>query len=115
MIETKYYIDPLGRYIGGFSGSMPPIGSVEVSNPPYNANSKWDGVEWKEITSLSKELLDRANVFKADMQILQMRWLAAAVADGIEELNKKALVEQDIADLKVQYSADIAEIKFKYN
>lgn len=115
MMETKYYIDTAGKYIGGFSGSTPPMGSIEVSSPPAKANSKWNGTEWREITSLPKELLDRANVFKSDMQILQMRWLAAAVADGVEELNKKALVEQDIADLKVQYSADIAAIKLKYN
>lgn len=46
MSDTKYYVDDQGNYIGGFSGSPPPQGSIEVSTPPDNALQKWDGTKW---------------------------------------------------------------------
>ncbi len=31
---TKYFIDEAGSYIGGFDGTDPPPGSIEIAAPP---------------------------------------------------------------------------------
>lgn len=33
-MAMKYYCDNNGNYIGGFDGSEPPLGSIEVLQPP---------------------------------------------------------------------------------
>lgn len=113
-MSTKFYADTSGKYLGGYSGSTPVGDVVEVPFPPENSKHIWDGITWKEVKTLAEALLERGNKFKADMQTLQLRWLAVAVADGVDELSKKAVVEQDIVELKIQYTADIAAIKASY-
>lgn len=44
--ETKYYVDHHGNYLGGFSGSEPPSGSIEVATAPNDARQKWNGTVW---------------------------------------------------------------------
>lgn len=48
--------------------------------------------------------------YKADIAVMQMSWLAAAVADGDVEEETKADIVQEIADRKSQYMADRAAI-----
>lgn len=31
---TRYFVDPIGNYIGGFDGAEPPAGAVEIPEPP---------------------------------------------------------------------------------
>lgn len=45
---TKYYRDVDGNYIGGFDGSEPPEGSIEIDTPPQNGAAKWAGGKWVE-------------------------------------------------------------------
>lgn len=50
-METKYYVDVDGNYIGGFCGEgamdLVPEGAVEVANPPpICAWQKWNGTDW---------------------------------------------------------------------
>jgi hypothetical protein len=42
-MSVKYYIDSDNKYIGGFDGTEPPVGSSEVSSPPGDASMEWDG------------------------------------------------------------------------
>lgn len=39
-METKYYVDKDGKYLGGFAGSKPD-GGIEVS-PPEDVNQTYD-------------------------------------------------------------------------
>lgn len=43
---TKYYIDQNGNYIGGFDGSEPPVGAIEIPSAPSDARQKWSGQGW---------------------------------------------------------------------
>lgn len=43
---TKYFIDPVGSYLGGFDGAEPPKGAIEVPSAPEDARQKWAGGKW---------------------------------------------------------------------
>ena len=49
--------------------------------------------------------------YTADVKLLREAWLAAAVADGDNEVAAKANVQADIAALKEQFIADVAAIR----
>lgn len=48
-MATKFFVDALGNYIGGFAGADPPVGAIEVSEPPLDARQIWDGTIWGPI------------------------------------------------------------------
>lgn len=39
---TKYFVNNSGAYIGGFDGTEPPAGSIEVPAPPASGTDVWD-------------------------------------------------------------------------
>ena len=43
---TKYFIDSMGNYLGGFDGANPPEGAIEIESPPNHGYDKWDGKKW---------------------------------------------------------------------
>ncbi|MBA4797010.1 MAG: hypothetical protein H2043_06380 [Rhizobiales bacterium] len=43
---SKYYVDPNGRYLGGFDGAEPEHSSLEVPYPPDDARQIWEGKAW---------------------------------------------------------------------
>jgi len=61
-----------------------------------------------------EELLALGTKYKEDMLVLQMNWLTVSVADGTTEVDKKTLIQGDIADLKAKYVADKVIINQKY-
>ena len=57
-MQTKYYVDVAGRYLGAFASTEvngdvlqaePPPGSIEVSCPPEHASQPWLGDKWGEM------------------------------------------------------------------
>jgi hypothetical protein len=44
---TKYYIDELGNYLGGFDGAEPPEGAIEIDGPPVNGLDTFLNGQWK--------------------------------------------------------------------
>lgn len=44
--ETLYFVDKQGNYLGGFDGSLPPKGSIQVFEPPLDGRDIWDGKQW---------------------------------------------------------------------
>jgi len=42
-MKTKYYVDLKGAYLGAFVGAQPPVGAIEVLEPPSNGEEVWDG------------------------------------------------------------------------
>ena len=45
-METKFYIDASGKYLGGYAGAAPPAGAIEVPAPPDHALKQWNGTAW---------------------------------------------------------------------
>lgn len=45
-MTLKFYVNPEGRYIGGYDGALPPDGSIEVPGPPEDPNDIWDGEKY---------------------------------------------------------------------
>lgn len=45
-METQYYVDKNGTYLGGFTGSEPQKGSIEVPSPPVHGLDKWVNGAW---------------------------------------------------------------------
>lgn len=43
---TKYFVDTIGRYIGGFDGAESPEGAIEVPIAPDDARQIWNGTSW---------------------------------------------------------------------
>jgi hypothetical protein len=43
---TKFYVDTLGVYLGGFDGAEPPAGAIEVTEPPAHGDDKWINGAW---------------------------------------------------------------------
>lgn len=39
---TRYFVDEVGAYIGGFDGVEPPVGSIEVPQAPEDARQVYD-------------------------------------------------------------------------
>lgn len=44
---TKYYVDAQGVYLGGFDGSVPNGGAIEVPTPPDDGRQKWLNGAWQ--------------------------------------------------------------------
>jgi len=78
----KYFIDSKGRYIGGFDGVEPPVGSVEVESPPAHGSQLWDGGKWSE----HKPVPQAVSRFQA---------LAALYQSGLLESVELAVSESD--------------------
>lgn len=45
-METKYFVNAAGDYLGGFCGSKPPKGAVEVPTAPNHGLDKWVNGAW---------------------------------------------------------------------
>ena len=53
---TRYYVDALGKYLGGFAGfyaddgaevfPIVPAGAVQVPSPPQHGSQIWNGTSW---------------------------------------------------------------------
>lgn len=58
-LETKYYVDANGNYLGGFTegNSAIPVGAIEIETPPEHGWQKWDGA-WLPLTPDQLALLN---------------------------------------------------------
>lgn len=84
-----------------------------------SADDLLPGEEFSEVEPVlsptySQELKALNTVYSADRLELCQAWLVAAVADGTTEVARKADVERELAELDAQHSADIDELKKRY-
>lgn len=47
---TQYFVDNTGKYLGGFDGVEPPVGSIEVPFAPDDARQLWQNGAWQPYT-----------------------------------------------------------------
>ena len=71
-MTTKYYADAQGNYIGGYEGSVPPNGAIEVPTPPDDGRQKWIGGAWQvadlsavDTAALNAALVEPGSVVRA--------------------------------------------------
>lgn len=58
-MATRYFVDKNGVYLGGFSGSEPPKGSIEVESAPDDASHVWNGTDWvTPVASVTTDQID---------------------------------------------------------
>lgn len=46
-METLYFVDEQGNYLGGFCGAEPHEGAVQISSPPEHAADKYIDGSWQ--------------------------------------------------------------------
>lgn len=42
----KFFVSPVGAFIGSFDGAVPPTGAVEVPSPPADIRQRWGNGTW---------------------------------------------------------------------
>ena len=70
---TKYYVDAVGNYLGGWQGPVVdgveaehpdvPAGAVEIMEPPEDARQIWDGTAWLPLPARAAEPLDAEELY----------------------------------------------------
>lgn len=104
-------IDSNGKVTGQFARPQPDLdGFAEIEDSDIRLQPI---VKTKSQLKLA-ELQILAKEFKANQGILNVAWLAAAVADGVNEVTRKDQVTADIAELQIEYDAAVAAVKAKY-
>lgn len=58
-METKFYVNADGKYLGGFAGILPPVGSFEVPTAPTDAMMTWSGKEWIVPADKKNAMIDK--------------------------------------------------------
>lgn len=61
-----------------------------------------------------EELQSLAKVFNENTKALDIAWLAAARADGVNEDTRKAAVIAEVSALQAKYDEDVAAVRAKY-
>lgn len=90
---TKYFISQDGTYIGGFDGSPPPAGSIEVSEPPLHAlKYKYLNGGWEKITDAQadrEEAYLKAGI--TDQAVISAVWeyFSESKSAALDELKAK--------------------------
>lgn len=72
IMETKYFVNSAGDYLGGFCGATPPKGAIEVATPPNHGTDKYLNGTWQPspdyvLLSIREERAKKLQV--ADIQI----------------------------------------------
>ena len=66
---TRYYVDALGKYLGGFAGFYKddvevrpsiPAGAIHVPRPPQHGDQRWNGAGWDPLPLTHSSLVEAA-------------------------------------------------------
>jgi len=100
-METKYFVDISGNYIGGYSGAEPPVGAIEVPTAPDRASDIWVGGVWTP--SPAQLLADKAAVLKT---FVSLRVTIVSVLAAIAGRMQRA------GDMTSALACDVASTSF---
>ena len=96
--------------------------AAEFMGPPPSGKVRGTGADghpiWVEapapVTTYADELAALNSAYVADRDALCAAWLRAAVADGMNEGERKADVEAELNELDAQHAVDVAALKTEY-
>ncbi|MER9178931.1 hypothetical protein [Mesorhizobium sp. M0767] len=84
---TKYFVDASGKYLGGWDGSEPPLGAIEVPSAPENVSQLWAGNAWAQPTEEDlRALLTPLTPRQLCMMLPVLGLSEAAIATQIEAI-----------------------------
>lgn len=77
-METKYFVDANGVYLGGFQGetaiSLVPQDAIEVQSPPSHSGDTWNGGDWTQcLASKNAGILTQIATLEASITVRRMR------------------------------------------
>lgn len=107
---TKYYVDQVGTYIGGFEGVDPPTGSIEVPSAPESASQVWTGSAWSaslpvpNIDQLAEDVWADPNLKAVRMQTMSFYDLLKKYL-SMGELGQQRIFEAWTEDIQPQFDA----------
>lgn len=78
---TKFYVDALGAYLGGFDGAEPQAGAIEVQTPPSNGADMWVDGTWVTAVVIPQSVTRRQA-----KQALLLQGLLANVQPAIDAI-----------------------------
>lgn len=102
-METTFYIDSTGRYLGGWAGDhKPPKGGKVVGHAPDDARQVWDfaSESWGRIPKIAADIMAELSAIDA----ASTRPLRAILGGSGTEADKEKLAELDAlaADLRAE-------------
>lgn len=62
---TQFYVDAQGVYFGGFDGAAPPVGAIEVPNPPAHGDDIWLNGAWDAAPPVVPQIVTRRQALQA--------------------------------------------------
>lgn len=91
---TKFYVDALGGYIGGFDGAVPPEDAIEVPDAPASAFDTWTGTEWQPAPAGTPQTVTRRQALQALFLAGKLDLVAPAIEANFQSPQKElALIE----------------------
>lgn len=68
---TKFFVDSEGNYLGAFDGAEPPVGAIEVFDPPTDGRQKYIGGRWSTLDAerklVAKSVVQQRIILKGKM------------------------------------------------
>lgn len=82
-MTTKYYVDDIGNYLGGFGeGVTPPDGGLEVPNPPNHALQLWVASQWQAYTPTNEEQRSKRHAaYTSEADPMFFKWQAGEATE----------------------------------
>ncbi len=109
MIDTKYYVDASGIYLGAFCGVEPSTGAIEVPSPPVDARDTWQFPGWDCIGRQRMEFISAINDERDRREELGFPYrgkLLDSTPRSVQRITAAALAAQAVLATGQPYSVD---------
>lgn len=79
---TKYYVDPNGNYLGGFDGTQPPEGAVEILTPPEHGSDIYSNGAWTQTAEQRTRIFNKTRREEYEKEGVTMEAMVIALWEG---------------------------------
>jgi len=94
-METKYYVDALGNYLGGYAGAEPPVGAIEVPTAPDRASDIWNGT-WVKTAQQRRDEIDTQIIKLEKEQLLSRITRESLLAMAVDKAAALGMTEPQL-------------------
>lgn len=103
-METLFYVDGDGAYLGGFSGAMPPDGAFQVSSAPGDASQTWNfkTSSWDPIPGFTEQEMKEEEIRQDKQFLADTDWIVAKMGEA-------SFTGQDVTPMIEQYATQLAD------